>query len=206
MMTDKNLIRERIWKLLKDRGVSSRPHGRIPDFQGSVAAAERLSRTIEWERADVVFSSPDSAQRPVRRLALDDGKDLVMPTPKIKDGYLLISGDVPDADAASTIRGAYRYGSFISRFPEVDLVVEGSVAVDLEGNRLGKGGGYGDREISELRDQGAIGEDTPIATTVHELQIIESVPVEDHDERINMIVTPMRVIRLFLNEKIPRVI
>ncbi|ADL58248.1 5-formyltetrahydrofolate cyclo-ligase-related protein [Methanothermobacter marburgensis str. Marburg] len=205
-MTDKNLIRERIWKLLKDRGVSSRPHGRIPDFQGSVAAAERLSRTIEWERADVVFSSPDSAQRPVRRLALDDGKDLVMPTPKIKDGYLLISGDVPDADAASTIRGAYRYGSFISRFPEVDLVVEGSVAVDLEGNRLGKGGGYGDREISELRDQGAIGEDTPIATTVHELQIIESVPVEDHDERINMIVTPMRVIRLFLNEKIPRVI
>lgn len=205
-MMDKNLIRERIWKLLKDRGVSSRPHGRIPDFQGSVAAAERLSRTIEWERADVVFSSPDSAQRPVRRLALDDGKDLVMPTPKIKDGYLLISGDVPDAKAASTIRGAYRYGSFISRFPEVDLVVEGSVAVDLEGNRLGKGGGYGDREISELRDQGAIGEDTPIATTVHELQIIESVPVEDHDERINMIVTPMRVIRLFLDEKIPRVI
>lgn len=205
-MMDKNLIRERIWKLLKDRGVSSRPHGRIPDFQGSVAAAERLSRTIEWERADVVFSSPDSAQRPVRKLALDDGKDLVIPTPKIKDGYLLISGDVPDAKAASTIRGAYRYGSFISRFPEVDLVVEGSVAVDLEGNRLGKGGGYGDREISELRDQGAIGEDTPIATTVHELQIIESVPVEDHDEGINMIVTPMRVIRLFLDEKIPRVI
>lgn len=205
-MMDKEVIRERIWKLLKDRGVSSRPHGRIPDFQGSVAAAERLSRTIEWERADVVFSSPDSAQRPVRRLALDDGKDLVMPTPKIKDGYLLISGDVPDAKAASTIRGAYRYGSFISRFPEVDLVVEGSVAVDLEGNRLGKGGGYGDREISELRDRGAIGGDTPIATTVHELQIIESVPVEGHDEGINMIVTPMRVIRLFLDEKIPRVV
>ncbi|MCG2829112.1 5-formyltetrahydrofolate cyclo-ligase [Methanothermobacter sp. K4] len=203
---DKEVIRERIWKLLKDRGVSSRPHGRIPDFQGSVEAAERLSRTIEWERAGVVFSSPDSAQRPVRRLALDDGKDLVVPTPKIKDGYLLISGDVPDADAASTIRGAYMYGSFIKRFPEVDLVVEGSVAVDLEGNRLGKGGGYGDREISELRDQGAIDEDTPIATTVHELQIIESVPFEGHDERINMIVTPMRVIRLFLPEKIPRVV
>ncbi|MDI9617777.1 5-formyltetrahydrofolate cyclo-ligase [Methanothermobacter sp.] len=202
---DKNVVRERMWKLLYDSGVSRRPHGRIPDFQGSVAAAERLSRTIEWERACVVFSSPDSAQRPVRKLALDDGKDLVMPTPKIKDGYLLIPADVPDADAASTIRGAYRYGSFISRFPEVDLVVEGSVAVDLEGNRLGKGGGYGDREISELRGQGAIGEDTPIATTVHELQIIESVPVENHDEKINMIVTPMRIIRLFLDEKIPRV-
>ncbi|MGB9838548.1 5-formyltetrahydrofolate cyclo-ligase [Methanothermobacter sp.] len=202
---DKNLLRERIWKLLEDRGVSKRPHGRIPDFHGSAAAAERLSRTIEWERADVVFSSPDYAQRPVRRLALVDGKDLVMPTPKIKDGYLLISGNVPDAEAASTIRGAYRYGSFINRFPQVGIVVEGSVAVDLDGNRLGKGGGYGDREISELRDQGAIGEDTPIATTVHELQVIEGVPVEGHDERINMIVTPMRVIRLFLDEKIPRV-
>jgi len=204
-MEEKDRIRKHVWDLLRDKGISRNPHGRIPDFKGSVDAAERLSRTIEWERAGVVFCSPDSAQRPVRRLVLEAGKDLIMPTPRIKDGYLLIEGGL-DAEAASTIAGAYRYGSFIRDFPQVDLVVEGSVAVDLQGNRLGKGGGYGDREISELRGQGAIDEDTPIATTVDELQIIGRVPVEEHDEMINMIVTPLRVIRPLLDDRIPRVI
>ncbi|NLU05039.1 MAG: 5-formyltetrahydrofolate cyclo-ligase [Methanothermobacter sp.] len=205
-MEEKDKIRNQIWDLLVEKGVSKSPHGRIPDFKDSFDAAKRLSRTVEWERAGVVFCSPDSAQRPVRRLVLEAGKDLIMPTPKIKDGYLLIGGDVPDAGAASTIRGAYRYGSPIREFPQVDLVVEGSVAVDLQGNRLGKGGGYGDREISELRSQGAIDDDTPLATTVDELQIISRVPVEEHDERINMIVTPLRVIRPLLDDRIPRVV
>ncbi|HEY0196771.1 MAG TPA: hypothetical protein VGC02_04265 [Methanobacterium sp.] len=37
---------------------------------------------------------------------------------------------------------------------------------------------------------------TPIATTVHEAQIVEKVPLEPHDKKINMIVTPERVIRI----------
>lgn len=202
-MKEKDDLRGYIWDLLKKMGVSRRPHGRIPDFTGSWDAARRLSRTMEWERSVTVFSSPDSAQQPVRELALRCGKDLIMPTPRIKDGYLFISHEVPDKRAASTIHGAYRYGSSIRDFPRVDLVVEGSVAVDLRGNRLGKGGGYGDRELHELRSQGAIDSRTPVATTVDELQIVELVPSEGHDEKINMIVTPLRVIRLFLDERIP---
>ncbi|MCQ8904260.1 MAG: 5-formyltetrahydrofolate cyclo-ligase, partial [Methanothermobacter sp.] len=64
-MEGKNRIRKQVWDLLKYKGISRNPHGRIPDFKGSFDAAERLSRTIEWERAGVVFCSPDSAQRPV---------------------------------------------------------------------------------------------------------------------------------------------
>ncbi|MBC7110820.1 MAG: 5-formyltetrahydrofolate cyclo-ligase, partial [Methanothermobacter sp.] len=48
--------------------------------------------------------------------------------------------------------------------------------------------------------------DTPLATTVDELQIIRRVPVEEHDEMINMIVTPLRVIRPLLDDRIPRVV
>ena len=76
------------------------------------------------------------------------------------------------------------------------MVVEGSVAVDKYGGRLGKGGGYGDIEISYLKNNNLIGEETPIATTVHEIQIIEKVPIESHDEKINMIVTPERILRI----------
>ncbi|HEX3012754.1 MAG TPA: 5-formyltetrahydrofolate cyclo-ligase, partial [Methanobacterium sp.] len=42
-------------------------------------------------------------------------------------------------ETASTINGAFKFGKKIHEFPEVDLVVEGSVAVDKSGNRLGKG-------------------------------------------------------------------
>ncbi len=205
---EKEKIRRLIWKRLHELRVSRRPrgdYGRIPDFKGSRSAATRISRTIEWERADTIFSGPDSAQKFVRELALLHGKDLIMPTPRLKDGYLYISSATAKGHEriASTIRGAYKFGAPMDRFPIVDLVVEGSVAVDMKGNRLGKGGGYGDREIKELRSQGAISDKTPIATTVDELQILRSIPSEPHDEKINMIVTPLRVIRLFRDKKIP---
>jgi len=70
------------------------------------------------------------------------------------------------------------------------------VAVDRFGNRLGKGGGYGDMEIKHLLYEKSISHDTPIVTTVHELQIIESVPIEVHDQKINMIVTPKEITRI----------
>ncbi|MFY9638164.1 MAG: 5-formyltetrahydrofolate cyclo-ligase, partial [Methanobacterium sp.] len=77
-----------------------------------------------------------------------------------------------------------------------DMVVEGSVAVDKFGGRLGKGGGYGDVEITFLQYQKVIGTETPIVSTVHESQILERVPLESHDKKINMIVTPDRVLRI----------
>jgi len=197
----KRKIRKLIWDRLHKLGISKRPkgdYGRIPDFKGSRAAALHLSRTKEWKKSRIVFSSPDSAQRPVRELALIHGKDLIMPTPRLKKGYLLIRSDNIRGyeRLASTIRGAYKFGSPLKDFPKVDIVIEGSVAVDMDGNRLGKGGGYGDREIKELKVHGAISHYTPIVTTVDEAQIIERVPVEAHDEKINMIVTPHRVIRI----------
>lgn len=197
----KGEIRKLIWDRLHKLGISQRPrgdYGKIPDFKGSMAAALRLSKTGEWKESKRIFSSPDSAQRPVRKLALKHGKDLIMPTPRLKKGYLYIKAANARGRerSASTIKGAYKFGSPIKVFPKVDLVVEGSVAVDMEGNRLGKGGGYGDREIRELKCQGVITYHTPIVTTVDEAQIIKKVPVEPHDEKINMIVTPHRVIRL----------
>jgi 5-formyltetrahydrofolate cyclo-ligase len=70
------------------------------------------------------------------------------------------------------------------------------VAVDRKGNRLGKGGGYGDQEISHLLKVKAIDEGTPRATTVHDSQLVEKVPTEAHDQKLNLIVTPHRVIRI----------
>lgn len=198
---DKERLRNLIWSTLEENNLSRSPkppYGRIPDFVGSTEAAQKLRSTEEWQNCELIFSSPDSTQKKVREFALVDKKILIMASPKLKNGFLLIEPqDVKgNEEAASTKNGAFKFGKRIYEFPEVDLVVEGSVAVDKTGNRLGKGGGYGDREISELITKKAIIKTTPIATTVHEVQIIDEVPTEEHDQKINMIVTPERIIRI----------
>lgn len=198
---DKKRLRNLIWKTLEDNNLSKPPkppYGKIPNFVGSTAAARMLRCTKEWQNAKVIFSSPDSAQKKVREFALLDEKILIMASPKLKEGYLLIDPHQLKGkeSTASTIKGAFKFGSQIKKFPRVDLVIEGSVAVDKSGNRLGKGGGYGDREIFHLLKERAVKISTPIATTVHEIQIIDKIPTEEHDQKINMIVTPKRVIRV----------
>lgn len=157
-----------------------------------------LRTTEEWIKSKIIFSSPDSAQKKVREFALKDGKLLIMASPKLKNGYLLINPADTNRNEkeVSTINGAFKYGKQLSKFPKLDLVIEGSVAVDLKGNRLGKGGGYGDVEINHLFEEKAINNNTPIVTTVHEIQIVENIPIEAHDQKINMIVTPKRIIRI----------
>jgi 5-formyltetrahydrofolate cyclo-ligase len=55
--------------------------------------------------------------------------------------------------------------------------------VDVYGNRIGKGGGYGDREISYFLSKKAIKADIPIVSTVHFIQIVGNVPQEHHDQK-----------------------
>ena len=73
------------------------------------------------------------------------------------------------------------------------MIVEGSVAVDTHGHRLGKGRGYGDMELSTLKEM--FGE-IPIISTVHDMQVVKAVPFEEKDEKISIIVTPTRIIRI----------
>ncbi|MGD0979636.1 MAG: 5-formyltetrahydrofolate cyclo-ligase [Candidatus Bathyarchaeia archaeon] len=198
--TAKRLLREEIWRELEAKGVARFPlpcHGRIPNFRGSDEAADRLRASAEWIRASVVFVSPDFAQRKVRENTLSDGKILVMVSPRLRHGYVMVHPDDAKGStvSASTIKGAFNLGKIMGNeeIPRPDLVIEGAVAVDTQGNRLGKGGGYGDAEIKTLKTRfGSI----PVAVTVHDLQVVKAVPFEDKDEKIQIIVTPTRLIRL----------
>ncbi len=169
--------------------------GRIPNFVGAEVAAEKLHQLMEWKKAKVVFVNPDSPQRKVRENALKDGKTLVMASPRLKKGFILINpADVRGKEHfASTIKGAFKFGDALQDFPKPDLIVVGSVAVDLQGHRLGKGHGYGDAEIAIIKRM--FGE-IPIATTVHDIQIVDRVPFEEKDEKVSIIVTPTKTIRV----------
>ncbi len=200
----KERIRRRVWRLLEESGVARFPrpvYGRIPNFAGAEKAALRLAELPEFRSARAVKVNPDSPQKPVRLLALRMGKTLLMPTPRIREGFLLLDpGRLPETafEYASTIRGAFRYGRKVGldELPKIDMIVVGSVAVSPSGARLGKGEGYSEIEYGVLRELGLIDDAVPVATTVHDLQVVEEIPVEEHDVMVDIIVTPTRVIRV----------
>jgi 5-formyltetrahydrofolate cyclo-ligase len=195
---EKQKLRERIWNLLEEKKIARFPlpcFGRIPNFEGSDKAARLLTNLPEWKRAKIVVSNPDAAQQPVRELALKEGKILIMATPRLKKGYLKIDPkDVKGKEKeASTIKGAFKYEKAIKDLPKPDLIITGCVAVDKEGWRLGKGGGYGDKEIKTFLEKfGKI----PIITTIHELQIVEKVPHNENDTKVDYVITPNKIIKL----------
>ncbi len=198
----KQEIRERIWRLLEEKNIARFPrpvYGRIPNFEGADKAAERLFRTSIWRKAKVVKVNPDSPQRLVRYRALIEGKKLVMATPKLKKGFLLLDPrNIPSSSYmyASSIKGAFAYGKILrlEEIPCVDLIVTGCVAVDRYGRRLGKGGGYAELEYAILREINAIDENTYVVTTIHDLQIVDKIPVEEHDLTVDIIFTPTKTI------------
>lgn len=198
----KQAIRERVWDRLRHDGASSDPHGRIPDFVGAAAAAQRLAALPAWQQAHVIKANPDQAQLPVRARALREGKVVYMAVPKLADPLPFFRLDPAELDGEPEALAAHRTAATvapkvaISDLQTIDLVVCGSVAANLAGVRIGKGAGYSDIEVALLVQVGRLGPRTTIVTTVHHLQVIdEPLPHAEHDFTVDYIVTPDEVIR-----------
>ncbi|MEM2896773.1 MAG: 5-formyltetrahydrofolate cyclo-ligase, partial [Candidatus Bathyarchaeia archaeon] len=155
-MLNKGSIREYVWKLLEEKRISlfPKPFGRIPNFIGAGEAAKNLRSLKEYSGARAIFCTPDSPQRLVREYSLKDNKLLLMATPRLKKGFILLNPRDIDPSSyyeASTIKGAFRHGKLIDPGKiKIDFMVLGSVAVSFDGKRIGKGGGYSDQEYEIL--------------------------------------------------------
>lgn len=64
-----------------------------------------------------------------------------------------------------------------------------ALAVTAHGDRLGKGGGFYDRALA------ALGDECPaIIAVVGDADVVDDVPTQEHDRRVDFIITPSRVI------------
>jgi 5-formyltetrahydrofolate cyclo-ligase len=204
LLAAKAALREHVWAAMTAAHVARFPGaaGRIPNFVGAEAAADRLRRLPEWLRARTVKANPDSAQLPVRQAALEDGKTVYMAVPRLASPepfFLLDPEHLSDTPRrAASIRGASRSARrvAVSDLRPVDLVVTGCVAAGEDGARLGKGGGFADLEYALAVAAGLVEPDTPVFTTVHELQVrpVGTLPSVAHDVPLDLVVTPERVI------------
>ncbi len=69
----------------------------------------------------------------------------------------------------------------------VDLLLAPGLAFDLQGYRLGYGGGYYDRYLSSHPPRHAAG-------LAFETQIIETLPRDEHDQRLDYLISEKRLI------------
>lgn len=71
---------------------------------------------------------------------------------------------------------------------KIDVILLPLLAVDVHGYRLGYGGGFYDRF---LKKSGAL----KVAYCFEE-QVVEEVPKEEHDEKLDVLVTDKRIVRI----------
>ena len=204
VLAAKAALRQEVWDAMRAAKVARFPGaaGRIPNFTGAEAAAERLRAMAQWAAAGTLKANPDSAQLPVRQRALEDGKLVCMAVPRLAAPEPFFALD-PDHLAetprkAASISGAARSARRVALadLSPVDLVVMGSVAAAADGARLGKGGGFADLEFALAAAAGLIGPDTVCVTTVHEIQVrpAGTIPLTGHDVPVDFVITPERVI------------
>ncbi|KFP48092.1 Methenyltetrahydrofolate synthase domain-containing protein, partial [Cathartes aura] len=172
--------------------------------QGASHAATRLLGLQEFKAANTVKINPDAPQKNARFLTLEARKTLLVPTPRLRTG--LFNKIVPPSGATKEILRICATSQGIKEYSvpvgldgkaRVDLVVVGSVAVSEKGWRIGKGEGYADMEYAMMVSMGAVQEDTPVVTIVHDCQVVDIAEelLDDHDLTVDYILTPTRTIK-----------
>lgn len=118
---------------------------------------------------------------------LSSGRMLVLP--RCEEKGILSACIVPDLSALG--RGAYGIfapssGAATVSPEQIDLILTPGVAFDRMGHRIGQGGGYYDRFLPATRAL-RVG-------VCHDFALLDEIPFEPHDARMDVIVTPSRTI------------
>ncbi|KAH8347234.1 hypothetical protein KR059_007040 [Drosophila kikkawai] len=211
----KRSLRVQTWKKIQEGKVGigfNNIFNRIPAFLDAEKAAALLINEEEFKKAQHIKVNIDRALHDFKEQALLANKSVYLPSTR-DSSALCLKVDVP-ADATEEQKKEALRVQDIQKFRteigldsglKLDIVVIGSVVVSRDGYRIGRGNGFADLDIGLLIELGAITPQTVIATIVHDLQVVDSLPVElfqKYDTPVDIIVTPTEVIRVA--KRLPR--
>lgn len=124
---------------------------------------------------------------PLLSATLTAGKTVALPRfdPATK-GYTAVRVQNPASDIVAGQFGVREPSAGCAEVPlnQLDLVLVPGVAFDLHGRRLGRGRGFYDRLLAQVR--GAT------CGVAFDHQLVGEIPAEPHDIRLNHILTPSR--------------
>ena len=75
-----------------------------------------------------------------------------------------------------------------SQLPEAELIICPGLAANLTGDRLGRGGGWYDRALT------LAGQSTPVWVLLNDDEVLEAIPTQPWDRRVDGIVTATRLV------------
>ncbi|MCE5242921.1 MAG: 5-formyltetrahydrofolate cyclo-ligase [Syntrophobacteraceae bacterium] len=167
-------------------------------------AAENLRRIPPYAGARTVMVSLHPALRQVCLNLLNDRKRIVLPTPGLQKGFVLLDpAAIPPSKRLPAIQMKLKDPSLV-KLPyhkpmkePVDMIVTESLAVTRDGKRMGSGEGFLDLQAAILHALGWTSPELRVVTIVQEDQLVESLPTEDTDVDIHWIVTPRQVMEAF---------
>lgn len=191
---NKEEVRQYIWKKIEPFCGFPSPYGRIPNFRDAKKACERIRELEEYLNTECVFSAPDSVLLRLREIVLEDRKTLLAVLPRMK-GFVVLKDIVkPTIDKLKLGKPA----NFNELRGKVGIFAQGCVAVDLYGNRIGKGSGFGDREFEILKKESVLADKALFVVVAHDIQVLNDLSylAEPHDAKADIILTPTRIIRV----------
>ena len=161
--------------------------------ESAAAICRRVTELPEYQAAKVVFAFVGTEREidttALLRDVLAGGKTLCLP--RCEAGHHMALCHVTSLEQLKA--GAYGILEPVGDCPlltaeDVDLVVTPCLSCDLQGGRLGQGGGYYDRFFTHYSGAAAL--------VCRERLLSEEVPMEAHDRRFSLIVTEKDVYRI----------
>lgn len=80
--------------------------------------------------------------------------------------------------------------NFINK-EKIDLIIVPGAVFDFKGNRIGYGGGYYDRFLSNIKDK------RNKIVLAYNLQIVDNIEAEEHDIKVDYIITNSRINKIY---------
>ena len=183
MSSAKSALRERIRESL--RGASAGERARL-----SQALRANLLRQSIWTDARRVLLFASLAEEPDVLPLLEEawqaGKTVLLPQFNPANDDYQTCALASSAELIAGRFGVLEPGSGCPVVPlnQLDLVLVPGVAFDLTGRRLGRGKGFYDRLLAQVRGHKC--------GVCFDSQVVAAVPEEPHDIRLDSILTPTR--------------
>jgi 5-formyltetrahydrofolate cyclo-ligase len=172
-------------------------------------AAERLRQLPLYRQAKLLYMSPAPVLEQFRTNALVDGKELLLPSPGLREGFYLLkpySIPFPELQHAVSLKGLSQFGKRLDRAAlsrtSADILLTEAVAVDEAGVILGDGKGFFDLTCAVLQESGALAADHRMVGVVSEGQIVAgSLPREPWDIQLDLILTGERCLEVAVDRR-----
>jgi 5-formyltetrahydrofolate cyclo-ligase len=156
---------------------------------------ERLQALVTGLRAtslSAYLSAPSEPNtRPFLNWARQAGIRTLLPISRV-DGLLDWTTGDGESEVVSHLGWPEAAGELLGpmAIDEVDVILVPAASVDVSGMRLGWGKGYFDKML------GSMGKCPPVFAVLFDDELVDEVPRERHDEPVDGVVTPRRIVPL----------